>query len=161
MPSQRRDAQQRATPLPVRSCVMPAGEKDEILADATPYWALVGELNYLATSTRLDIAQAPGTLAKAWPTKEHWRLVLGVVRYLAGTRNFGLKFGGSGDLAFAGFSDSDWAGDPATRRSTSGFAFLLGGAAVSWSSQLQRTVAVSSAEAEWCWQFARPFGFAS
>ncbi|GIL76858.1 hypothetical protein Vretifemale_6395, partial [Volvox reticuliferus] len=46
-------------------------------------------------------------------------------------------------------SDSDWAGDPATRRSTTGYVFLLGGAAISWNSQLQRTVAASSVEAEY------------
>ncbi|GIL42120.1 hypothetical protein Vafri_142 [Volvox africanus] len=49
----------------------------------------------------------------------------------------------------AGYSDSDWAGDPATRRSTTGYVFTLGGAAISWNSQLQRTVAASSVEAEY------------
>ncbi|GLI61262.1 hypothetical protein VaNZ11_003573 [Volvox africanus] len=47
------------------------------------------------------------------------------------------------------YSDSDWAGDPATRGSTTGYVFLLGGAAFSWNSQLQRTVTVLSVEVEY------------
>ncbi|GIL63138.1 hypothetical protein Vafri_17256 [Volvox africanus] len=71
----------RAIPLPVGSHTMPAGEKDEVLADATPYRALVGELNILAASSRPDITQALGMLARfmARPTKKHWRLLLGVI----------------------------------------------------------------------------------
>ena len=83
-------------------------------------------------------------------------LALGVLRYLSGTRELGLRFGGGGGSAaavsaagFSGYSDADWAGDPSTRRSTTGYVFMLGGTAVSWSSQLQRTVAASSVEAEY------------
>jgi len=47
-----------------------------------------------------------------------------------------------------GYSDSDWAGDLETRRSTTGFVFLLAGAAVSWSSKRQHSIALSSTEAE-------------
>ncbi|GIL92943.1 hypothetical protein Vretifemale_20359, partial [Volvox reticuliferus] len=83
------------------------------------------------------------------PTKGHQNLALGVLRYLSGTRELGLRFGGDKKNKVEGYSDSDWAGDPTTRRSTSGYAFLLNGAAISWSSQLQRTVAASSVEAEY------------
>ena len=47
-----------------------------------------------------------------------------------------------------GYVDSDWAGCPDSRRSTSGFVFMLNGAAISWRSKRQPTVALSSAEAE-------------
>ncbi|KXZ41734.1 hypothetical protein GPECTOR_301g818 [Gonium pectorale] len=77
-------------------------------------------------------------------------LALGVLRYLSGTRSFGLCFGGSSATdGISGYCDPDWAGDPQTRRSTTSYAFILNGAAISWSSQLQPTVAASSVEAEY------------
>ena len=48
-----------------------------------------------------------------------------------------------------GFADSDWASDKDTRRSVTAYVFMLGGAAVSWASRLQPTVALSSAESEY------------
>jgi hypothetical protein len=150
------DAKPRPTPLPIGLRLTPAGDGQPALADGTPFRALVGELNYLATSTRPDIAQAMSSLARhmSAPTKAHMNHAVGVLRYLSGTRSLGLRFrrGGTRNNAtssFAGYSDSDWAGDPATRRSTTGYVYLLGSAAVSWSSQLQRTVAASSVEAEY------------
>ena len=47
------------------------------------------------------------------------------------------------------FSDSDWEACEDTWRSTSGYVFLLGGAAVSWSSRKQKSVSLSSCEAEY------------
>ena len=54
----------------------------------------------------------------------------------------------AGHSKIVGFSDSDWAGCLDTRASTSGFAFTLGGGAISWTSKKQSVVARSSAEAE-------------
>eukprot|EP00873_Tetraselmis_striata_P007827 jgi/Tetstr1/428091/TSEL_018146.t1 len=72
-----------------------------------------------------------------------------VLRYLKGTKTLRLTFsGGKADGLLHGYCDADWAGDVVLRRSTTGFVFMLGGAAVSWKSQLQATVALSTAEAE-------------
>jgi hypothetical protein len=46
------------------------------------------------------------------------------------------------------YVDSDWAGCPDSRRSTSGFVFMLNGAAISWCYKRQPTVTLSSAETE-------------
>lgn len=47
-----------------------------------------------------------------------------------------------------GFCDSDYAGDLDDRRSTTGYAFMLGSAAVSWCSKKQPIVTLSTTEAE-------------
>jgi len=45
--------------------------------------------------------------------------------------------------------DADWGGDIGTRRSTTGYIFLFNGMPISWNSKLQRTIALSSCEAEY------------
>jgi hypothetical protein len=52
-------------------------------------------------------------------------------------------------VQLAGYTDADWAGNAADRRSTSGYAFSIGTAAVAWSSKKQPTIALSSTEAEY------------
>ena len=54
-----------------------------------------------------------------------------------------------GEFDLVGWTDSNWAQDPDDRRSTSGFAFDIGGGVISWSSKKQPTVATSSVEAEY------------
>lgn len=53
------------------------------------------------------------------------------------------------NLTIEAYSDFDWAGDKSSRRSTSGFIFMLNGGPVSWCSKRQATVALSSTEAEY------------
>ena len=71
-----------------------------------------------------------------------------VVFYLRGTSDACLEFGrSSGSLV--GYVDSDYAGDLDKRRSLTGYAFTLGGSAVSWKASLQLVVALSTIEAEY------------
>jgi transposase InsO family protein len=123
------------------------GTKD---ADGTLYRQLVGSLNYL-TTTRPDISYAVSILSQfmAKPNESHWKAAKKVLRYLKGTMNFGLLYTDKFDVQLAGFSDSDWAGNPDDRRSTTGYAFNIGSGVVSWSSKKQPTVSLSSTEAEY------------
>jgi len=117
--------------------------------DPALYQELVGCLNYLATATRPDIAFAVGRLSRfvSAPMVAHLAAAKVVLRYLAGTKAKGLWY--QQDGALVGYSDADFAADKDTRRSTSGNVFLLQGAAVSWKSKLQGSVATSKTEAEY------------
>jgi hypothetical protein len=141
------DCKGRLTPM--TPGVSLTGDGVELNTDEFPFATLIGSLLYLSVCTRADIAQAVGALARymSAPCLEHWQLAKGILRYLAGTRTVGLMFGKGEGLA--GFCDADFAGDVDTRRSTTGYAFILHGGAISWSSKLQPTVAASTVEAEY------------
>lgn len=70
------------------------------------------------------------------------------MRYLSGTRTHGLKYSKTGDSPL-GFVDADWGADIDNRFSHTGYTFILAQAAVTWESKKQRTVALSSTEAEY------------
>ena len=118
--------------------------------DTQLFQQAIGCLTYASISTRPDIAAAVGALSQfmSKPSEEHWVGVKRILRYLKGTLNHGLCFRSDTDT-LSGYSDADWAGDLDTRRSTSGYLFMIGGATVSWSSKKQATVAKSTTEAEY------------
>jgi hypothetical protein len=119
---------------------------------STPYRSAIGGLMYAAKMTRPDILFAV-TAASRYnqdPGNAHWSAVKRILSYLAGTITHGLCFSktDSADLLVA-YSDSDFAGCPDTRRSTSGLIFTFNGGPVSWTSNLQKPIANSTAEAEY------------
>jgi hypothetical protein len=139
-----------ATPMDANGNFDKLHEGDERF-DRSTYQSAIGCLTYLTTSTRPDIAAAVGILSKfmADPGPAHWMGVKRILRYLKGTHDYGLVFTAGNQDALLGFSDSDWAGDVVTRRSTSGYVFQLGKSTISWCSKRQQTVAKSSTEAEY------------
>lgn len=155
------DCKPASTPFPGGTKILRASDADveEFLASKLPYNSLVGSLMYIAQGTRPDIAYAVGALSQhlARPSMTAWNLGLHVLRYLKGTILLGLIYDGHDSTVVGNQSwhfpdchtDSDWAGDPTTRRSTTGYLFKMNGAAVSWRSKLQSTVSLSSTEAEY------------
>lgn len=119
--------------------------------NTTPYSEAIGCLTYAAVCTRPDIAFAVGQAARFCqnPGKAHWSAVKRILSYLAGTTTHGLLFSGKGRTTLVGYTDSDYAGDKDTRRSTSGFIFLHLGGAISWGSTRQSCTALSTTEAEY------------
>jgi hypothetical protein len=119
--------------------------------DRAEYMSAVGGLIYLSVVSRPDIALAVSRVGQHMsnPTQVHMVAVKRIFRYLRGTTHYSLVYTREGNTDLQGYSDSDWAGDVATRKSTGGYVFMLGGAAVSWSSKKQQTVALSSTEAEY------------
>ena len=83
-----------------------------------------------------------------YPSKEHWKVVQWILRYLRGTTFHALCLGGL-DTVLQGYVDADMASDKDSRRSTIGYVFTVGGIAVSWISKLQQVVALSTTEAEY------------
>ncbi|KAJ9512226.1 hypothetical protein QJQ45_012781 [Haematococcus lacustris] len=126
-------------------------EKEGVALDTSEhsYSGLVGSLLYLSCCTRPDITYAVGALARymSAPTQQHWTAARAILSYLKGTADQGLVFGEAAELQ--GYCDADYAGDKDTARSTTGYVFAMNGAAISWSSRLQPTVAMSTAEAEY------------
>jgi ribonuclease HI len=129
-------------------------EGEELYHDIKHYQHVVGTLMYHATRTRPDIANAVRELSRftAKPTAEHWKAAEHCMRYLAGTPQHGLTIRSSREMDFkdelAIYADASFAGDLDTRRSTTGFVLMVGGAAIRWTSSTQRHVTSSTAEAE-------------
>ena len=126
-------------------------ERVDDMCNQQLYQAVIGSLLYLSTKTRPDIAYAVSSVARfcAKPTKQHWTAVKRILRYLKGTSNFGLIYREDTPRGITGYADADWAGDVGDRKSTSGYVFLMGSAAISWKSSKQTCVALSTAEAEY------------
>lgn len=116
-----------------------------------PYREAVGSLMYLAVATRPDISYAIGIVSRFLnkPKEAHVNAVKRILKYLRGTTDFGIIFDSDTKRDIVCYSDSDYANDPDTRRSTSGNVFMLGTSAISWASQRQKCVALSSTEAEY------------
>jgi hypothetical protein len=118
--------------------------------DATVYRQLIGSLMYLV-NTRPDICFAVNTLSQYMvePRGVHMVGAKHVLRYVAGAVDYGLDYVRGDGVTLVGYTDSDWAGCAADRKSTSGCCFSLGSGLVSWFSRKQKSVALSSAEAEY------------
>lgn len=115
-----------------------------------PYASAVGSLMYAQVCTRPDIAFIVGMLGRylSNPGMDHWKAVKRVMRYLQRTKDYMLTYRKSDHLEIIGYSDSDFAGCIDSRKSTSGYIFILAGGAISWKSSKQTLVAASTMEAE-------------
>ncbi|GJS95385.1 retrovirus-related pol polyprotein from transposon TNT 1-94 [Tanacetum coccineum] len=83
------------------------------------------------------------------PTEKHLDAVKRIFKYLRGTVNQGLWYPKDYSIALTAYADADHEGLQDTRRSTSGSMQFLGDRLVSWSSKRQKSIAISSTEAEY------------
>jgi hypothetical protein len=128
-------------------CPRTEGEREEMRS--RPYVKAIGKIMYPCLVSFPQLSFAVRTLSQFMqtPRKVHWEGIKRVLRYLKGARDLQLVLGGV-DEGLEGFSDSDFASQP-DRHSISGYTFLYGGGAISWSSKCQPIVSLSSTEAEY------------
>ena len=119
--------------------------------DSTLYRSLIGSLKYL-THTRPYLIFSVGFLSRFMehPTSEHMLALKRVLRYIKGTLDYGLVYKKGQVVAqLIGYTDSDYAGDIEDQKSSMGHVFFYDSMAISWTSQKQKIVALSTCEAEY------------
>ena len=106
------------------------------------YSRMIGSLMYITNCTRPDIAYSINKLTRYTniPAKEHWFALVRVLRYLKHTIEYGLHYTRHPSF-IEEFSDANWIYDSLESKSTSGYVFTLGGAAISWKSSKQMCIA--------------------
>ena len=125
-------------------------EGSPLLGPEYPYKEAIGSLLYLVTCTRPDIAHAVSIASRTdKPTMAHWQLIKRILRYLAGTKGYGIVYKRVKLPELIAYSDADYANDPETRRSVSGYCILFGNSPIAWRCQRQPIVSLSTTEAEY------------
>ena len=137
------------------------------------YAKLLGELQYVANAIRPDISYAVNKLASytANLSLEHYGSLRHILRYLVGTRDYGITYRKSDglnnktnffhglarnygpanngeDSLFHGFADTTFA-NADDYKSTTGYVFLVSEGAITWKSKRQTIIAMSSTESEY------------
>ena len=129
-------------------------EFDEYEPDVVePFRSLVGHLMWLANQTRPDILNATRAVARYShaPKSVHWRAALHILMYVRFTVGLGITYqrGTENGVALEVYVDSDFASKATGRRSVTGAIVMCAGACVSFISRTQKSVTLSSCEAEY------------
>ncbi|RVW39847.1 Retrovirus-related Pol polyprotein from transposon TNT 1-94 [Vitis vinifera] len=123
----------------------PKNEIEKNDMERFPYASAIGSLMYAQVCTHPDITYIVGMLGRYLSNlgMDHWKKAKRVMRYLQRTKDYMLTYHRSSHFEIVGYSDSDFAGCLDSRRSTSGYIFMLAGGAVSWKSVKQTLIASS------------------
>ena len=130
-----------------------------------PYSSALGSVMYNMICTRPDLSHSISNLSRymANPGREHRETLKWLLRYIKSTINEGLIYryikstinegmiyrGSKEAVELIGYVDVDYVGDKDKRRSTTAYVFTLCGCCISWKSQLQPVVALSTTEVEY------------
>ena len=120
------------------------------VVDQKTYRCMIGSLLYL-TATRPDIQFSVYLCVRfqACPKESHFDAVKRIFIYLVGTKDIGLWYPAKYNLDLVAYTDSNFAGSKLDQKSTSGYCQFLGGCLVSWASNKQHSIVLSTAEAEY------------
>ena len=138
---------------PVKTPLLKDEEKGEEAIDKLyPYREVLGSLLYLSSKTRPDLAFATGYCSRYTENLTKGKVVnlKRVLRYTNSTLSEGLKYmTTNNEEVIDAYSDSDFAGDPLDRKSTTGYIIMYAGGPISWCSRKQSIVAQLTTEAEY------------
>ncbi|CAI7810723.1 unnamed protein product [Closterium sp. NIES-53] len=142
------------TPLPIGFDVHAYAEEPLLRDELVQlYQSIVGSLMCASTTTQPQIAYAVSQLSKvvSCPKAFHLQAAKRVLRYLKGCVKSGIFYPAHSkpQVELVGFSDADYAGDSADRKSHTGYVYCLNGAAISWQSKRQPVVTLSTTESEY------------
>lgn len=144
------DCKSVSTPLPV-NCKLEKCESNCLNDNVYQYRQLLGSLMYLSVCTRPDISYACSQLGQFSTcfNIDHWRAAKRILRYLAGTVDYGIYFHKGHNFNICAYADADWANDLCDRKSHTGFVVKMGCNVVNWESRKQRCTALSGTKAEY------------
>ncbi|GJT82518.1 ribonuclease H-like domain, reverse transcriptase, RNA-dependent DNA polymerase [Tanacetum coccineum] len=119
------------------------------MVNSTEYRSLIGCLRYLL-HTRPDLSYSVGLLSRFMqePREQHMKAIRQVLRYVQGTKDHGITYKHNGGNKIHGYSDSSYGVNTQEGKGTTGIIFYYGESPISWSTQKQATVALSSCESE-------------
>jgi hypothetical protein len=120
------------------------------LVNSTKYGQLIGGLIYL-TNTRPDLSYPVSILSRFMqePRESHLNSAKRVLRYIQGTKYFGLLYKRNKNFTLVGYLDVDFVGDIDDRTSTSDSLMNMGSATISWNCKKQTTIVNSLVEVEY------------
>ena len=116
-----------------------------------PYQSIVGSLMHTAVMMQPDITHSVQQVAQFMsnPQPAHCLAVKQILCYLHGTAGYQLTYGPDCNLKITTYCNADYANDPNTQKSISGYAFMFNGGCFTWNLRKQTSVLLSTAEAEY------------
>ena len=148
----------KKTPMTPGQYITSTDDKNEDLCNMKlhkRYQSGVGSLLYIVMNSRSDLSNCVRELSKSMKnsSNDNYKSLCRVIIYLYDTKTLGIELIKMNnmdriDWNLSCYVDSDWAGDPQTRKSISGWVIFVGKSPIVWGSKQQRIVAVSSSEAE-------------
>lgn len=112
---------------------------------------MTGSFMFSIVETRPDIIFATfiaSSFAKN-PDHQYTEVVKTILQYLKGSNKQRITYSGQNKQLVEEYSNSDWAGDKKSWKSTFGFIFMLNGHLLNWCSKKQPTVAFLSTKGKY------------
>jgi hypothetical protein len=140
----------KSMPTPMVMDLNKMSDIDSGEIDPHLYKQLIRSLMYLV-NTRPNICYIVNLLSQfmSQMRQTHWIAAKHVLRYLRGTIVYGLRYASSVDLSLQGYTNANWVGSTVDRKNTSFCCFTLGSSMLSWCSNKQSSVTLSTAEVEY------------
>ena len=119
-------------------------DDDGSIVNPMMFKRLVGSLMYL-TAIRPNIIYGVILISRFMesPKDSHWKAGKRILRYVSGTKNFGIMYSNSENFKLIGYTDTDNGGN------TSWYKFDFGTRVISWDSKKQTILTLSSAKVEY------------